>query len=159
MDIVVADLACRKDGSPRPLRQTIVIIDEAAIEPRLNGKVNDTNLRINTEILTIAGMLDKQNAVVSAPRERLTILFAREDGKDLMRVFTGCAPTYTDDEVVNMEKSYSDVERKLNWFFGSSAAARIEKEKLAFRSSLLKTMVELANFGGGKKQFNDTKRE
>lgn len=150
-DTVVADASCRVEGFPRPLRQTIIIVDEAGIEPFVTGKASESNRRINRAILGIAGVLDGQAEGISAPRERLTILFAREDGSDLIRAFTGCPPVYSKDELHKLEATDSGIFGQFWKFLGRDARANVEKAKQAFQSSILQTMIELAKIRGTKR--------
>ena len=143
-DTIVSESSCRTEGFARPLRQTIVILDEAAIDAFGSGPVSEANRRVNRTILSLAGVMEGQTATVSAPRERITLFFAREDGKDLIRAFTGCPPTYSQDEIARIDKAGSGIQGELMKFIGHDARAQIETQKLAFESSLLQTMTGLS---------------
>ena len=122
LETVVANSACHLEGLPRPLRQTIVVVDEAAIESFTTGKASETNRRVNRTVLNIAGVLDGQSGAPIAPRERITILFAREDGSDLIRAFTGCPPVYSQEEINDLEAGNSGVGSQLQEVFWSRHA-------------------------------------
>src|SRR5262249_43358654 len=107
LEVTVSEAACRIEGLARPLRQTVVLIDQSAIEPTSALNVGEANRRWIGKVLAIAGVQEGQSAFLSAPRERLTVVVAQEDGRDLIRVFTGCAPTYSQDEITEMKKSSS----------------------------------------------------
>src|SRR5262245_33429263 len=104
-ETAVSEAACRIEGVSRPLRQTIVILDEAAIDAFTPGKASEANRRVNRTLLSLAGMLEGPTVSASEPRERLTVVFAREDGSDIIRVFTGCAPVYSEEEIVRVEQA------------------------------------------------------
>lgn len=151
-DTVVAESACHLEGFNRPLRQTIIIIDEAALDQFVAGKPSETNRRVNRSILTVAGVLEGQVTNAIEPRERITILFARENGNDLVRAFTGCAPTYSPEEISRMEKSSSSVQGSVMKFIGRDVRSQIEKDKLNFQTLILQATTELARTRGPKKQ-------
>src|SRR5262245_62086650 len=124
-DTVVSDAACRIEGFSRPLRQTIVLLDEAAIDVFTSGKASEANRLVNRTLLGLAGMLEGQTVSAIDPRERITIVFAREDGSDIVRVFTGCPPVYTEEEIVRLSQS-SRLQEQLLKFLGKDVRSRLE---------------------------------
>ncbi|MGB9366574.1 MAG: hypothetical protein WCE79_11240 [Xanthobacteraceae bacterium] len=142
-ETAVSESSCRAEGFKRPLRQTIIVVDEGAIEA-ISGKPSQANLRLNRTILNIAGVLEGQPVALSAPRERLTLLFAREDGSDLIRALVGCPPTYSDIEINQLEKDSSGLSGQFKKFIGRDVRTNVEKEKQGFQTLILQTMVELA---------------
>src|SRR5712672_824802 len=75
-ETVVAEEACTSEGFSRPLRQTIVVIDELAIEPWTNGEMSDGNRRWINAVIGLAGVQEGQRNENAAPRERITVLLA-----------------------------------------------------------------------------------
>jgi hypothetical protein len=151
-ETVISDFACHLEGFNRPLRQTIIVIDEAAIDQFVAGKASEANRRVNRSVLAIAGVLEGQVTNAIEPRERITILFARENGNDLVRAFTGCTPTYSPEEISRMEKSNSSIQGSVMKFIGRDVRSQIDKDKLSFQTSILQGMTELAKGRGPKKQ-------
>ena len=144
LEAIVADSACRAEGLARPLRQTIVVVDQATVESKTGSDVGDINRRWIGTIVTLAGVQEGQNTVVSMPRERLTVLVAMQDGTDLARVFTGCPPTYSQDELAELEKSNQGLSGQLRIFVGRDPRSRVEAEQKAFRATLLEALVQVA---------------
>jgi len=143
METVVMDGACHLEGFMRPLRQTIVVIDQSSIVPTKSEDIGAANRRWLNAILTIAGVQEGQASLISAPRERLTVLVANADGGDLVRVFTGCSPTYSQDEITRMKKASGGLKGSVDWFLGKDVQSRIENEQKSFRSSLTDALAEL----------------
>lgn len=143
LETIVADGACHLEGLVRPLRQTIVVIDQSSIVPTAAVDIGSANRIWLNAILTIGGVQETQASVISAPRERLTVILAREDGGDLLRVFTGCSPTYSQNEIAEMKKSSTGLKGGVDWFLGRSVQARIENEEKSFRSRLTEALAEL----------------
>jgi hypothetical protein len=144
LDTVTFDAPCRVEGLSRPFRQTIIVIDQLAIEPRQTNDIGDANRRWINKILAIAGVQDGQSSVISAPREHLSIVLAKLDGGDLVRVFNGCPPTYSATELTELRKTNSGVTGQVERFFGKDVDNKIDIEKKAFRSKVTVAMAELA---------------
>src|SRR5258707_8413200 len=104
-ETVVSEEACTLEGFSRPLRQTIVVIDELAIEPWTNGEMSDGNRRWINAVIGLAGVQEGQRNENAAPRERITVLLARVNGSDLVRVFVGCPPTFSREEFNRLDVS------------------------------------------------------
>jgi hypothetical protein len=143
LEVTVSEAACRIEGLARPLRQTVVLIDQSAIEPTSALNVGEANRRWIGKILAIAGVQEGQSGILSAPRERLTVVVAQEDGRDLIRVFTGCAPTFSQGEITEMKKSSSGWRGQFERFWGKDVESRIENDQKAYRSKLTAALAEL----------------
>jgi hypothetical protein len=146
----VSEEACRLHEYPRPLRQTLVVIDQSVFEKSGMSDSNEAGRWINRTIVTLAGVQEGQAGIISAPRERLTLLLALRDGSDLVRLFTGCPPTYSQTEMSDMEKSETGFGGQLRRFIGRDLISRIEKEKQAFRTALLGSLVQVTKPGALK---------
>src|SRR5262249_21133442 len=129
VETVIADQLCRLEAFSRPLRQTIVVIDQAAVEPRATGDVGEMNRRWINKILAIAGVQEGQPSTISAPRERISVVVAREDGTDLIRVFSGCSPTYSQAELAELKRSSGGITGQLERFFGRDVEHKIDADK------------------------------
>jgi hypothetical protein len=143
-ETVVAEQACTLEGFPRPLRQTIAVIDEVAIEPWTGGQMSDNNRRWINAVIGLAGVQEGQrNESAAAPRERITVLLARANGSDLVRVFTGCPPTFSRDEIEKLDAESTGFTRAFNVWLGKDPKSRVEADQKAFRISLLGALVQL----------------
>jgi hypothetical protein len=142
-ETVVAEESCNLEGFTPPLRQTIVVIDELAVEPWISGDMSDGNRRWMNAIIELAGVQDAQRSGNAAPRERLTVLFARADGSDLVRVFVGCPPTFSRDELETLDAQSTGFGRKFNEWLGKDPGSRVEADQRAFRIKLLGALVGL----------------
>src|SRR5262245_57670293 len=136
LETIVVDSSCRVEGLARPLRQTVVLIDQAAIESKPAGDVGEINRRWINRVLSIAGVQEGQPTTIAAPRERISVVVAKQDGTDLIRVFSGCSPTYSSSEITELKKQSSGVKGQLDRFFGRDIENRIESDRKSFRSKL-----------------------
>jgi hypothetical protein len=140
-ETVVAEDACTLEGFSRPLRQTIAVIDELAIEPWTHGEISDANRRWINAVIGLAGVQEGQRTETAAPRERITVLLARANGSDLVRVFTGCPPTFSRDEFEKLDAQSTGLARAFNAWLGKDPRSRVEAGQKAFRISLLGALV------------------
>jgi hypothetical protein len=142
-ETVVSEEACTLEGFPRPLRQTIVVIDELAIAPWTNGEMSDGNRRWINAVIGLAGVQEGQRNESAAPRERMTVLLARVNGSDLVRVFTGCPPTFSREEFDRLDGSSTGLKRAFNEWLGKDPRSRLEADQKTFRLKLLGALVQL----------------
>jgi hypothetical protein len=142
-ETVVAEEACTLEGFSRPLRQTIAVIDEAAIEAWTTGEMSDANRRWLNALVGLAGVQEGQRNENAAPRERITVLLARANGSDLVRVFTGCPPTFSREEVERLDANNTGLKRAFNEWLGKDPRSRVEAEQKAFRVKFLGALVQL----------------
>jgi hypothetical protein len=150
LETVTFDSPCRMEGLNRPARQTLVVVDQSAVESKSSGDIGDSNRRWINKILSIAGVQDGQSNIISAPRERISVVLAKRDGSDLVRVFSGCSPTYSTNELSELRKASSGVGGQLEKFFGKDVDNRVEGEKKTFRSKLTAALAELPKLDTGK---------
>lgn len=142
-ETVVSEEACTLEGFSRPMRQTIVVIDELAIEPWTNGEMSDGNRRWINAVIGLAGVQEGQRNENAAPRERITVLLARVNGSDLVRVFIGCPPTFSREEFDRLDVSSTGLKRAFNEWLGKDPRSRVEADQKAFRLKLLGALVQL----------------
>ena len=62
---------------------------------------------------------------------------------DLVRVFTGCPPTFSREEADRLDAKSIGVSRKFDEWLGKDPRSRIEADQKAFRTKLLGTVVQL----------------
>src|SRR4051812_28948421 len=129
---VVAEEFCNVEGLPRPLRQTIIVIDQMAVEPWVSGDISENNRRWINEIVTLAGVQGGQHSSTTAPRERISISLGKASGLDLVRAFTGCPPTYSQEEIAKLTAGGGGLGRRFEEWLGKDPKSRIEADQKAF---------------------------
>jgi hypothetical protein len=140
---VVAEEFCHSEGFTRPLRQTFVILDEMTVEPWTSGEMSEGNRRWMNAAIALAGVEEAQRDKSAAPRERITVLLARASGSDLVRVFTGCPPTFSREEMEKLDASSAGARRMFDEWLGKDPRSRVEADQKAFRIKLLGSLVQL----------------
>jgi hypothetical protein len=155
LETVVVDSSCRVEGLARPLRQTIVLIDQAAIESKPAGDVGEINRRWINRVLSIAGVQEGQPSTIVAPRERISVVVARQDGSDLIRAFSGCSPTYSSSEITELKKLSLGIKGQVDRFFGRDIENRIDSERKSFRSKLTSALAEVTKISGSARAGDD----
>jgi hypothetical protein len=86
---------------------------------------------------------EAQRNETAAPRERITVLLGRANGSDLVRVFTGCPPTYSREELDKLDASSTGFGRKFDEWLGKDPRSRVEADRKSFRLKLLGALVQL----------------
>jgi hypothetical protein len=142
-ETVVAEEFCHSEGFTRPLRQTIVVLDEMTVEPWTSGEMSEGNRRWMNAAISLAGVEEAQRDKNAAPRERITVLLARANGSDLVRVFTGCPPTFSREEMEKLDASTAGARRMFDEWLGKDPRSRVEADQKAFRIKLLGALVQL----------------
>ena len=143
IETVAVEDSCSIEGYARSLRQTIVVIDEMAVQPNATGGMTDANRRWLNAVVTLAGVQEGQHNTSATPRERVTVLFVKANGTDVVRVFTGCPPTFSPEEFDRQLSGGGGIGRKFEEWLGKDPRSRIEAEKKAFRTKLLSALVQL----------------
>lgn len=139
----VFDAYCNLKELPRPLRQTIVVLDQSAIGNEAANTIGSKNRHWINSIVTISGTQEGQANTVSAPREKIIVLVAASDGSDLVRVFSGCPPTFSAAEIALQEKGNSGVSGHLLSFIGRDFKSQMDGDLKNFRRTLLGALVEV----------------
>jgi len=142
-ETVVAEESCNLEGFSRPLRQTIIVLDELAVEPFTSDEISEGNLRWIRSIVSLVGVQEAQRNQNAAPRERITVLLARANGSDLVRMFTGCPPTFSREEADKLDANSTGISRKFDEWLGKDPRSRIEADQRGFRTKLLGALVQL----------------
>ena len=143
-ETVLAEDACKMEGYSRPLRQTIVVIDQLGVDAWSGGDLSVRNRRWINAVVSLAGVEEGQTNTNAAPRERITILLAKYDGSDLPRVFSGCPPTFSDAEFDEIQKGTEGFRRRFDQWLGNDAKSKLEVSKRDFRTKLLGALVGIA---------------
>ena len=94
-------------------------------------------------MIGLAGVQEGQRNENAAPRERITVLLARANGSDLVRVFTGCPPTFSREEVDRLDAESTGLRRAFYQWLGKDPRSRVEADEKAFRVRLLGALVQL----------------
>ena len=116
-----------------PLRQTIVVLDEAAVE---GGTSNSHGSAWKQPLLTIADAVDSTPRGSMIPHEHLTIYLARQSGSELAPVFAGCSPNISESQREKLNKDTSF----FNWAFTGGAAREIEQARSGYKDALADAM-------------------
>lgn len=125
---------CAVEGLTPALRHTIIMIDENALTKTenpadfvtLNGKVRDV-------VLTFAEPGRALTSGTSDYRERISIHIMPADGSASYRVFSGCIPGLSQQELADAKKESSAV----NDFFSGGIGQKIENDNEDFSTKLI----------------------
>ncbi|MEE7457871.1 hypothetical protein MPAR168_02840 [Methylorubrum populi] len=126
--------ACPRDREPRPLRQTVIVLDEAMVEAK--PEANALWKRIVVE----AADAREVGTGTLGPRERLTLLVARRDGSEMLPLFVGCSPNLPTDEIERARAA----DTQWDIFTGGDSGARLKKTREAFSNGLARAMAQVA---------------
>jgi hypothetical protein len=127
---------CGREGLAQPLRQTVVLLDEAALKPEPDGQPNPQNQSWRQFLGQL--LLPQNPAQLEqsfAPRERVTIAVVRKDGTGSRLVFTGCMPFYSPAERDRLAHDEGAM-RGLHNFFGTGPVASAKRDMDLFRIQL-----------------------
>lgn len=115
-------------GAAAPLRQTIIVLDEASVE----GTASSHGGAWKQPLLAIADAVDATSRGSMLPHEHLTIYLARQTGTELAPVFSGCSPNISDAqrEQLNQQTSF------WNWAFTGGAAREMEQARSSYKDAL-----------------------
>ncbi|PWR19003.1 hypothetical protein [Zavarzinia compransoris] len=146
---------CRT-GDNRPLRQTVVVVDEALVRHRPSDADDAADIRRHNNgwmspILKIAdaGQSAATNAML--PGELLTVQVARLESRELSLLFSGCSP--------NISAADLEARRQAQGTFGSLFEGSVdgvqEEARDGFRKRLQGTLNSLAGKGGVKAEAGE----
>ncbi|GLK76056.1 hypothetical protein GCM10008171_13100 [Methylopila jiangsuensis] len=124
---------CPQDGAARALRQTVVIIDEAAVQA--DPKANQRWVRAVVE----AADAGEASRGTLGPRERFAIFVARRDGSELVPLFAGCSPNIPDAEF----KAEQAADTSWRTFVGTDAASRRKSARTAFSDGVAASLAQI----------------
>lgn len=133
-EAVRQEQACPREREPRPLRQTVLVLDEAVVSG--SAEANQLWKRMVVE----AADAREVGTGTLAPRERFTLLVARRDGSEVVTLFTGCSPNLAGDEAARARGADTAVER----FFGNDSESRQKKSRETFAGGLARALAQVA---------------
>lgn len=128
----------------RPLRQTIIILDEALVRHAPPGSPDSENLRWIRPILDIADVGDGSIINATLPSEQITLYLARSDGNELALAFAGCSPTISDEEMAKRKAEESAIAS----FFVGGVEHDQEATRERFSDSLMTALGTIAGKAG-----------
>jgi hypothetical protein len=129
-----AETFCVVDGLAPSMRHTLIMIDENALSKTenpadfvsLNGKIRDV-------VLTFADPDRALSSGTSDYRERISIHILPTDGAASYRVFSGCLPGLSPQELADAKKESSAV----GDFFSGGVTQKIENDVADFTTKLI----------------------
>lgn len=133
-DAVRQEQACPREREPRPLRQTVVVLDEAMVSG--SAEANQLWKRI---VVEAADAREVGNGTLG-PRERLTLLVARRDGSEVVPLFVGCSPNLPAEEAARARGADSAMDR----FLGNDSESRQKKSRDVFAGGLARALAQVA---------------
>lgn len=135
---------CDMDGYTNALRQTVVVVDGRLVKSEKEGGIDSANRPWREFIANLLNAEDPSIQQRFAPRERVTIAVAENDGSGTRNIFTGCLPTYS------KEEKREDAKKDTAWgdFLGGGLNAKLRKEADAFRQAMLVSLAEGAKTRG-----------
>lgn len=129
------DAACDLPELPAPVRQTLLILDEAQVVP----ETDQNNAPGNAAWRSFLGnLLPEDSAALERhflPREHLSIVLARRDGAGLRTIFSGCVPFFSGEETRTVRQR-AGAKRWVDSFFGLGPLADARKNMAMFRARL-----------------------
>lgn len=130
----VAEDFCQVDGLPAPLRHTFILIDSNVLAHTENAEqFVASNAWIRDAVLALADPERAINAGASEPRERISIIRLPENGSAGSRVFTGCIPAMTGEEIAQASARGS----RVSDFFAGGVREELEEKAAFFRTRLV----------------------
>jgi hypothetical protein len=136
---------CAVEGFDRPLRQTIVILDEHHVEPEEAGRQSQANepwRRFIGQLLDVGSPAIENRFL---PRERVTLAVAAADGSGMQVVYRTCLAFFSDQERRGIESS-DGLRSHFNTFFGTGVVAEAANHAQRARPQLASA---LARVGAG----------
>ena len=131
---IKAEAFCSVPELAETLRHTYLLLDEAAISKTTTpAEFVDLNAPLRDMVLTFADPKKSLSAGTAAARERVSIFVLPRDGSAGKRVFTGCIPGLSSQELKTVKSESS----KISDFFSGGIAQKIENDSKAFRTRLI----------------------
>ncbi|MCC0807406.1 hypothetical protein FPV16_14395 [Methylobacterium sp. W2] len=132
-EVIRQEQTCPKDGEPRSLRQTVIILDEAIVAAQAEADQRWTRI-------VVEAAEAKETALGTlGTRERLSLFVARRDGSELVPLFFGCSPNLPAAETEKAKASDSMVDR----FLGNDSGARRKSAQDAFGSGIARALAQV----------------
>lgn len=133
----VDDAYCQIDDLPASLRQTMIVIDGAIVEPEAVGPSAENRVwrQFVAQFVNAGDSLIRQR--IDA-RERVTVSIANPDGSGLTLLFSGCVPLMRPEEEAELSAKSS----MLDVFFGSDSRRKLSDAADRFTRTVAVAMVE-----------------
>jgi hypothetical protein len=143
---------CTVPGLSAPLRQTVLVIDEQSVtRAEQPEQIRTANPALFQLVTTLGDPQLSLQVGSMAPRERLTIYVAPQDGGALKLAFTGCVPGFSVDEKRSLEHVQSAASKMSDSFFSKGPVQQAGREGDTFRTALLGALVNVASMAPGAK--------
>ena len=137
---------CELAGLPKPMRQTIILLDSRAVASSADAAEFATkNRAIRDLIMSVVDPDQATSSGVTAPRERVTIGVLPSDGSPAILAFTGCLPGMTPDE---LQAARDQVGALKEWTTGD-VETKLSDLKDGFRKSMLAGLMSVAGKADG----------
>lgn len=147
----VAEDFCRVEGLSSPLRHTFILIDSRVLAHTENAEqFVASNSWVRDAVLALADPDRAVNSGASEPRERITIIRLPENGSAGARVFTGCIPAMTGDEIAQAGARGS----RVGSFFTGGVREELEEKAGYFRTRLVAALQAAARAAEGRRQLS-----
>jgi hypothetical protein len=143
----VSEEFCRIEGLPVPTRHTFILVDGAALAHTEDAEqFVASNRWVREATFAIADPERAINSGASEPRERISVIRLPEDGSVGTRVFTGCIPAMTGEEMAQANERGS----RLGIFFGGGPQDELNKARSKFRRDLAAALQAAARSSQGR---------
>lgn len=133
-----AEEFCSAPDLKPALRHTYVLIDEKVISPASTGaEFVEKNSALREVVLNFSDPARALPSGASDYRERISVHILPADGSAAYRVFSGCVPGLSPDELTSIRSRSSS----LDTFFTGGVGQKIENEADAFRTKLIGALL------------------
>ncbi|GIV03780.1 MAG: hypothetical protein KatS3mg015_2610 [Fimbriimonadales bacterium] len=122
---IFAEEYCNLSGFTKPIRQTIVILDQRLVVANPEGGIAPENQRWMKDIHSLFDPVAPGRVATFLPRERVSLYVAPSSGTQPKLLFTGCVPRFSQEEVASIERQRGWGRRLVDyaWAGGPTAAA------------------------------------
>src|SRR5262249_48086055 len=94
LEPIVAEDYCNRPGLTKPIRQSIVVLDQGLVVPNRKGEVSPQNQRWIKDIRSLLDPSAPGRVATFLPRERVSLYLAPTTGAQPTLLFTGCVPRF-----------------------------------------------------------------
>lgn len=133
-----AEEFCSAPDLKPALRHTYLLIDEKVISPSSTGaEFVEKNSALREVVLNFSDPARALPSGASDYRERISVHILPADGSAAYRVFSGCVPGLSPDELAAVRAQSSS----MNTFFTGGVGQKLENESDAFRTKLIGALL------------------
>jgi hypothetical protein len=145
----VAEEFCQVENLSPSLRHTLILLDSNVLAHTENAEqFVASNAWVRDAVLAIADPTRAINSGASEPRERITVIRLPENGAAGTRVFTGCIPAMTPDEISQAGARGS----RIGDFFAGGVREELEEKAAHFRTRLVAALQAAARAANGRRR-------